>query len=183
MPNKSWGSCHLGAKGSKVIKMGDMESLAEKCTIFQWLLCFISHPPSQHEKNESAWVEELVKLHTARVTDVEHITGLSFYQERKEPISDILKLKTHLPTFNQEDWFFFIPKTHHKSCWKNHLFHTVLLHTLISFGTADQSWNWDMTFSGKRQPQLSSREVFLPSLAHVWTCKSRSHLGIKTDQT
>uniref|UniRef100_A0A452FZJ0 Alkaline phosphodiesterase I n=1 Tax=Capra hircus TaxID=9925 RepID=A0A452FZJ0_CAPHI len=56
-----------------------------------------------HRKRESLWVEELLELHRARITDVEHITGLSFYQERKEPISDILKLKTHLPTFNQED--------------------------------------------------------------------------------
>ncbi|XP_008160676.2 ectonucleotide pyrophosphatase/phosphodiesterase family member 1 [Eptesicus fuscus] len=56
-----------------------------------------------HGKHESSWVEELLKLHRARITDVEHITGLSFYQERKEPISDILKLKTHLLTFNQED--------------------------------------------------------------------------------
>uniref|UniRef100_A0A452VK50 Alkaline phosphodiesterase I n=1 Tax=Ursus maritimus TaxID=29073 RepID=A0A452VK50_URSMA len=54
-------------------------------------------------KHESSWVEELLRLHRARIMDVEHITGLSFYQERKEPISDILKLKTHLPTFNQED--------------------------------------------------------------------------------
>nr|XP_025721313.1 ectonucleotide pyrophosphatase/phosphodiesterase family member 1 isoform X3 [Callorhinus ursinus] len=56
-----------------------------------------------HGKHESSWVEELLRLHRARITDVEHITGLSFYQERKEPISDILKLKTQLPTFNQED--------------------------------------------------------------------------------
>uniref|UniRef100_Q9TSB2 Major acidic fibroblast growth factor stimulated PHOSPHOP, MAFP (Fragments) n=1 Tax=Bos taurus TaxID=9913 RepID=Q9TSB2_BOVIN len=33
--------------------------------------------------HESLWVEELLKLHTARITDVEHITGLSFYQQRK----------------------------------------------------------------------------------------------------
>ncbi|XP_007190933.2 ectonucleotide pyrophosphatase/phosphodiesterase family member 1 [Balaenoptera acutorostrata] len=56
-----------------------------------------------HGKHESSWVEELLRRHRARIADVEHITGLSFYQERKEPISDILKLKTHLPTFNQED--------------------------------------------------------------------------------
>ncbi|XP_030709294.2 ectonucleotide pyrophosphatase/phosphodiesterase family member 1 [Globicephala melas] len=55
-----------------------------------------------HGKHESSWVEELLRRHRARITDVEHITGLSFYQERKERISDILKLKTHLPTFNQE---------------------------------------------------------------------------------
>uniref|UniRef100_A0A8C4LTZ2 Ectonucleotide pyrophosphatase/phosphodiesterase family member 1 n=1 Tax=Equus asinus asinus TaxID=83772 RepID=A0A8C4LTZ2_EQUAS len=56
-----------------------------------------------HGKQESSWVEELLRLHRARITDVEQITGLSFYQERKEPVSDILKLKTHLPIFNQED--------------------------------------------------------------------------------
>uniref|UniRef100_A0ABI7XI42 SMB domain-containing protein n=1 Tax=Felis catus TaxID=9685 RepID=A0ABI7XI42_FELCA len=56
-----------------------------------------------HGKQDSSWVEELLKLHRARIADVEHITGLSFYQERKEPISDILKLKTQLPTFNEED--------------------------------------------------------------------------------
>lgn len=56
-----------------------------------------------HWKHGSSWVEELLRLHRARITDIEHITGLSFYQERKEPVSDILKLKTHLPTFHQED--------------------------------------------------------------------------------
>ncbi|XP_020842732.1 ectonucleotide pyrophosphatase/phosphodiesterase family member 1 [Phascolarctos cinereus] len=56
-----------------------------------------------HGKQESLWVEELLRLHRARVTDVELITGLSFYQDRKEPVSDILKLKTYLPIFNQED--------------------------------------------------------------------------------
>ncbi|XP_004846055.1 ectonucleotide pyrophosphatase/phosphodiesterase family member 1 isoform X1 [Heterocephalus glaber] len=56
-----------------------------------------------HEKSGSSWIEELLMLHRARVTDVEHITGLSFYQERKQPVSDILKLKTHLATFSEED--------------------------------------------------------------------------------
>lgn len=94
------------------------------CFPVTFLLYFL---PSQHGKHESSWVEELLKLHRARITDVEHITGLSFYQERKEPISDILKLKTHMLTFNQEDWhIFFIPKTDHKSFWKNLLFYTVL---------------------------------------------------------
>uniref|UniRef100_A0A8C0KNL2 Alkaline phosphodiesterase I n=1 Tax=Canis lupus dingo TaxID=286419 RepID=A0A8C0KNL2_CANLU len=56
-----------------------------------------------HGKHESLWVEELLRLHRARITDVEHLTGLSFYQERRESISDILKLKTQLPAFDQED--------------------------------------------------------------------------------
>jgi hypothetical protein len=68
-----------------------------------FLVIFLYFPSLQHGKHESSWIEELLMLHRARITDVEHITGLSFYQERKEPVSDILKLKTHLPTFNQED--------------------------------------------------------------------------------
>ncbi|OWK61806.1 Ectonucleotide pyrophosphatase/phosphodiesterase family member 1 [Lonchura striata] len=50
-------------------------------------------------KSESMWVEERMKFHTARIRDIELITGLSFYQDRKQPISDILQLKTYLPTF------------------------------------------------------------------------------------
>ncbi|XP_048210052.1 ectonucleotide pyrophosphatase/phosphodiesterase family member 1 isoform X2 [Perognathus longimembris pacificus] len=55
------------------------------------------------KKHGTSWIEELFMLHRARVSDVEHITGLSFYQERQEPVSDLLKLKTYLPIFNQED--------------------------------------------------------------------------------
>ncbi|RMC12988.1 hypothetical protein DUI87_10517 [Hirundo rustica rustica] len=50
-------------------------------------------------KSESTWVEERMKFHTARIRDIELLTGLSFYQDRKQPISDILQLKTYLPTF------------------------------------------------------------------------------------
>ncbi|NXT11111.1 ENPP3 phosphodiesterase, partial [Prunella fulvescens] len=50
-------------------------------------------------KSESMWVEERMKFHTARIRDIELLTGLSFYQDRKQPISDILQLKTYLPTF------------------------------------------------------------------------------------
>ncbi|KAF4796272.1 ectonucleotide pyrophosphatase/phosphodiesterase 1 [Turdus rufiventris] len=51
------------------------------------------------DKSESMWVEERMKFHTARIRDIELLTGLSFYQDRKQPISDILQLKTYLPTF------------------------------------------------------------------------------------
>lgn len=54
-------------------------------------------------KQDSSWIEELLMLHRARITDVEHITGLSFYQESQESVSDILKLKTQMPTFSQEN--------------------------------------------------------------------------------
>uniref|UniRef100_A0A8B9Q1P0 Ectonucleotide pyrophosphatase/phosphodiesterase 1 n=1 Tax=Apteryx owenii TaxID=8824 RepID=A0A8B9Q1P0_APTOW len=49
--------------------------------------------------SESMWVEERMKFHTARVRDIELLTGLSFYQDRKQPVSEILQLKTYLPTF------------------------------------------------------------------------------------
>lgn len=107
MSNKSCGICRLGAKVSKLIIIGEMEGWYGKwtnCFPVTFLLYFL---PSQHGKHEFSWVEELLKLHRARITDVEHVTGLSFYQERKEPVSDILKLKTHLLTFNQEDWYVF----------------------------------------------------------------------------
>ncbi|KAJ7406371.1 ectonucleotide pyrophosphatase/phosphodiesterase 1 [Willisornis vidua] len=53
----------------------------------------------QDGKSESMWVEERMKFHTARIRDVELLTGLSFYQDRKQPVSEILQLKTYLPTF------------------------------------------------------------------------------------
>ncbi|XP_066470756.1 ectonucleotide pyrophosphatase/phosphodiesterase family member 1 isoform X2 [Tiliqua scincoides] len=52
-------------------------------------------------KPESLWVEERMKFHTARVRDIELLTGLSFYHKRKQSISDILQLKTYLPSFDK----------------------------------------------------------------------------------
>lgn len=57
---------------------------------------------AQSHKHDSLWVEERMRFHTARVRDVELLTGLSFYQDRKQPVSDILQLKTYLPTFPME---------------------------------------------------------------------------------
>ncbi|KAM5229225.1 ectonucleotide pyrophosphatase/phosphodiesterase family member 3 [Ctenodactylus gundi] len=50
-------------------------------------------------KTEHLWIEERFKAHIARVRDVELLTGLDFYQEKAQPVSEILQLKTHLPTF------------------------------------------------------------------------------------
>ncbi|XP_078069850.1 ectonucleotide pyrophosphatase/phosphodiesterase family member 3 [Mustelus asterias] len=50
-------------------------------------------------KNVSQWVKERIWAHTARVKDVELITGLDFYQDRKQPVTEILQLKTFLPEF------------------------------------------------------------------------------------
>ena len=54
---------------------------------------------SQGHKAEAVWIEELLKAHVARVRDVELLTGLDFYQEKAQPVSEILQLKTYLPTF------------------------------------------------------------------------------------
>ncbi|KFQ43157.1 Ectonucleotide pyrophosphatase/phosphodiesterase family member 3, partial [Nestor notabilis] len=67
----------------------------------------IPHRPDNTEscaenKTLSEWVEERVQAHSARVQDVELLTGLDFYQERNEPVSEILQLKTFLPTFETE---------------------------------------------------------------------------------
>ncbi|NWX26969.1 ENPP3 phosphodiesterase, partial [Notiomystis cincta] len=67
----------------------------------------IPHRPDNTEscaenKTLSEWVEERVQAHSARVRDVELLTGLDFYQERDEPVSEILQLKTFLPVFEAE---------------------------------------------------------------------------------
>ncbi|XP_077208909.1 ectonucleotide pyrophosphatase/phosphodiesterase family member 3 isoform X1 [Paroedura picta] len=48
---------------------------------------------------EILWVEKRMQAHVGRVRDVELLTGLGFYHERKQLLSDILQLKTFLPTF------------------------------------------------------------------------------------
>ncbi|NXU99948.1 ENPP3 phosphodiesterase, partial [Cettia cetti] len=67
----------------------------------------IPHRPDNTEscaenKTLSEWVEERVQAHSARVRDVELLTGLDFYQERNESVSEILRLKTFLPIFETE---------------------------------------------------------------------------------
>ncbi|NXQ19319.1 ENPP3 phosphodiesterase, partial [Peucedramus taeniatus] len=67
----------------------------------------IPHRPDNTEscaenKTLSEWVEERVQAHSARVRDVEWLTGLDFYQERNESVSEILRLKTFLPIFETE---------------------------------------------------------------------------------
>ncbi|KAM9316145.1 ectonucleotide pyrophosphatase/phosphodiesterase family member 3 [Gastrophryne carolinensis] len=64
----------------------------------------IPHRPDNSEscadnKPEAEWVEDRLKDHAARVRDVEFLTGLDFYQDRNEKITDILQTKTFLPTF------------------------------------------------------------------------------------
>nr|BAN82022.1 phosphodiesterase [Protobothrops flavoviridis] len=48
---------------------------------------------------ENLWVEERIQIHTARVRDVELLTGLNFYSGLKQPLPETLQLKTFLPIF------------------------------------------------------------------------------------
>ncbi|XP_078542972.1 autotaxin isoform X6 [Lissotriton helveticus] len=51
---------------------------------------------------ESKWVEDLLKLHTARVRDIEHLTGLDFFRKTSRSYTEILLLKTYLHTYESE---------------------------------------------------------------------------------
>uniref|UniRef100_A0AAZ3QEY7 SMB domain-containing protein n=1 Tax=Oncorhynchus tshawytscha TaxID=74940 RepID=A0AAZ3QEY7_ONCTS len=53
-------------------------------------------------EDESKWVEDLMKLHTARVRDVEILTGLDFYRRTSRSYPEILSLKTHMHTYESE---------------------------------------------------------------------------------
>uniref|UniRef100_A0A8B9HHD0 Ectonucleotide pyrophosphatase/phosphodiesterase 2 n=1 Tax=Astyanax mexicanus TaxID=7994 RepID=A0A8B9HHD0_ASTMX len=53
-------------------------------------------------EEDSKWVEELMKMHTARVRDVELLTGLDFYRRSSQSYTDILSLKTYLHTYESE---------------------------------------------------------------------------------
>ncbi|XP_004609149.1 ectonucleotide pyrophosphatase/phosphodiesterase family member 3 [Sorex araneus] len=64
----------------------------------------IPHRPTNEEScpqftTHNTWIEERLKTHVARVRDVELLTGLNFYQDKKQPVSEILQLKTYLPIF------------------------------------------------------------------------------------
>ncbi|XP_049986734.1 ectonucleotide pyrophosphatase/phosphodiesterase family member 1 isoform X1 [Alexandromys fortis] len=79
-----------------------------ECTDLDASAFILPHRPDHTEsctrgKQESSWIGELLTLHRARVKDVELITGLSFYHELQESVSDLLRLKTYLPIFSQED--------------------------------------------------------------------------------
>ncbi|KAM9496078.1 autotaxin isoform 2-T2 [Clarias gariepinus] len=56
--------------------------------------CNSSEEPSQ-------WVEEILRTHTARIRDVELLTGLDFYRSISLPYTSTLALKTYLHTFEE----------------------------------------------------------------------------------
>ncbi|XP_072007373.1 autotaxin isoform X8 [Engystomops pustulosus] len=55
-----------------------------------------------NSEDESKWVEELLKMHTARVRDIEQLTGLDFYRKSSRSYTEILSMKTHMHTFESE---------------------------------------------------------------------------------
>ncbi|XP_048881517.1 ectonucleotide pyrophosphatase/phosphodiesterase family member 2 isoform X2 [Brienomyrus brachyistius] len=73
-------------------------------SVFAFIL---PHRPDNDEscsssEDESKWVEELMKMHTARVRDVEILTGLDFYRRTTRSYTEILSLKTYLHTYESE---------------------------------------------------------------------------------
>lgn len=57
----------------------------------------------QSAEDEAEWVEDLLKLHTARVRDIEILTGLDLYRAANLTYTGILRLKTYLHTFESDD--------------------------------------------------------------------------------
>lgn len=69
-----------------------LENSDSDCLSFPW----------QSSEDESKWVEELLKMHTARVRDIEHLTSLDFFRKTSRSYPEILTLKTYLQTYESE---------------------------------------------------------------------------------
>ncbi|XP_049585997.1 autotaxin [Syngnathus scovelli] len=86
----------------------DFRQAADSCSGPLSTAAFIlPHRPSNDEicnssDEESNWVEDLMKIHTARVRDVEILTGLDFYRRTTRSYAEILSLKTHMHTYESE---------------------------------------------------------------------------------
>ncbi|XP_061632853.1 ectonucleotide pyrophosphatase/phosphodiesterase family member 2 isoform X2 [Phyllopteryx taeniolatus] len=67
----------------------------------------LPHQPNNDETCNSSdeefnWVEDLMKIHTARVRDVEILTGLDLYRRTTRSYPEILSLKTYMQTYESE---------------------------------------------------------------------------------
>lgn len=51
------------------------------------------------DKDESLWVEQLLRFHAARVRDVELLAALSFFHNTKYSVSELLQFKTFIPDY------------------------------------------------------------------------------------
>ncbi|XP_036411142.1 ectonucleotide pyrophosphatase/phosphodiesterase family member 2-like [Megalops cyprinoides] len=82
----------------------DVDACDGPLSVFSFIL---PHRPDNDEscnssEDESAWVEELMKMHTARVRDIEILTGLDFYRQTNRNYTEILSLKTYLHTYEED---------------------------------------------------------------------------------
>uniref|UniRef100_A0A3Q2PFP6 Ectonucleotide pyrophosphatase/phosphodiesterase 2 n=1 Tax=Fundulus heteroclitus TaxID=8078 RepID=A0A3Q2PFP6_FUNHE len=73
--------------------------------VFSFIL---PHRPDNSEtcnsaEEESLWVEDMLKHHTARVRDVEILTGLDLYRSTNLTYTSTLSLKTYINTFESDD--------------------------------------------------------------------------------
>ncbi|XP_077207715.1 autotaxin isoform X2 [Paroedura picta] len=86
----------------------DFNQPADKCDGPLSVMSYIiPHRPDNEESclssdEDSRWVEDLLKMHTARVRDIELLTGLNFYRKTSRSYSEVLSLKTYLHTFESE---------------------------------------------------------------------------------
>uniref|UniRef100_A0A3B4DTA2 SMB domain-containing protein n=1 Tax=Pygocentrus nattereri TaxID=42514 RepID=A0A3B4DTA2_PYGNA len=62
----------------------------------------LDNSESCNVKEPSVWVEEILRTHTARVRDVELLTGLDFFRSTSLPYTQILTLKTYMHTFEED---------------------------------------------------------------------------------
>ncbi|XP_043117298.1 ectonucleotide pyrophosphatase/phosphodiesterase family member 2-like isoform X3 [Puntigrus tetrazona] len=81
-----------------------IDSCAGPLSVFSYIL---PHRADNEEscnssEDETKWVEELMKTHTARIRDVELLTGLDFYRRTSRSYEEILALKTYLHTYESE---------------------------------------------------------------------------------
>ena len=68
-------------------------------------VCHLSKVAFQFQnyaEDEFRWIEDLLKMHTARVRDIELLTSLDFFRKTSRTYTEILSLKTHLHTFESE---------------------------------------------------------------------------------
>uniref|UniRef100_A0A3Q2SZZ4 Ectonucleotide pyrophosphatase/phosphodiesterase 2 n=1 Tax=Fundulus heteroclitus TaxID=8078 RepID=A0A3Q2SZZ4_FUNHE len=86
----------------------DFTQTADSCSGPLSSAAFIlPHRPNNDEtcnssEDESHWVEDLMKMHTARVRDVEILTGLDLYRRTSRSYTEILSLKTYMHTYESE---------------------------------------------------------------------------------
>uniref|UniRef100_A0A3Q3JMS9 SMB domain-containing protein n=1 Tax=Monopterus albus TaxID=43700 RepID=A0A3Q3JMS9_MONAL len=86
----------------------DFTQAADSCSGPLSSAAFIlPHRPSNDEtcnssEEESRWVEDLMKMHTARVRDMEILTGLDLYRRTTRSYAEILSLKTYMHTYESE---------------------------------------------------------------------------------